>query len=96
MGSCGAPGNRADKNSNIITLVTITIMLLQLWALPCLFLKIEKSTLILEKEAPLMSIFELNFPFKMWFEEYLGKKIKVFPCWAFFSRVFDEMFIDVL
>ena len=30
MASCGAPGckNRADKNSNIITLVTIILMLL--------------------------------------------------------------------
>ena len=30
MVNCGAPGctNRADKNSNIITLVTIIIMLL--------------------------------------------------------------------
>ena len=34
-------------------------------ASPSLFLKIEKSILILEKKALVMSIFWLNFPFKM-------------------------------
>ena len=33
--------------------------------LPCPFLKIEKSALVLEKKGPNLSIFGLNFPFKM-------------------------------
>ena len=32
----------------------------------------------------------------MWFQEYLGEKnSKISPCGAFFSCVFDEMFIEM-
>ena len=34
---------------------------------PFLFFKIEKSVLILERKAPIVSIIGLNFPFKMQF-----------------------------
>ena len=41
---------------------------------PCPFLKIEKSALIVGKNTQIVSIYRLNFLFKMQFYEYLGKK----------------------
>lgn len=46
--------------------------------LPCLFLKIEESDLILEKDAPIEFVYWLNFWFKMLFWQYLGEKTPIF------------------
>ena len=65
--------------------------------LPCSFLKFEKSALILGKKALIVSIFGLNFPFKIQFSEYLEEKTpRYFPLGPFFTKcVFDEMLIKV-
>ena len=55
--------------------------------LPCPFLKIEKSALILEKKALIVYILGLNLSFKMYFKK---KSFKIFPCGSFFSCVLDE------
>ena len=53
--------------------------------LPCPFLKIEKSALILEKKLLIASIYLLNFQSKIQFLEYLGRKTpKIFPAGLFF------------
>ena len=44
-------------------------------------LQIEKSVLILEKKAVIVSTFELNFPFKMQLDKYLGFSD---PLWGLF------------
>ena len=53
---------------------------------PCPILKIEKKCPDFVKNALTVSISELNF---------LGEKTQVFPCGAFFSDVFNKMFVKV-
>ena len=62
--------------------------------LPCPFLKIEKCALILRKKALIVSIFGLNIPFKMKFQEYLGEKTPKFSLRGIFSSVFN-IFIEL-
>ena len=54
---------------------------------PLSFLKIEKSVLILERKTLIVSIFGLNVPFKMQFQEYIGKKV---PKWLHVRPLFPE------
>ena len=56
--------------------------------LPCSFLKIGKSTLILEKNALIVSIHGLKVPFKMQFQEYLGEKSPIFSLRGLFFLCF--------
>ena len=65
--------------------------------LPCPVLKMKKkSALILEKKALIASNLMLNLLFKMSSREYLKEKTaKHFLEGAFFSGIFDEMFIGV-
>ena len=63
--------------------------------LPC-FENEKKSALILEKKALIASNLMLNLLFKMSSREYVKEKTaKLFLEGAFFSGIFDEMFIGV-
>ena len=58
---------------------------------PALFQKLEKSALILGKNALIVVIYGLNFSFKMQFLRVPGINPEVFPCRAkFLSRVVHD------
>ena len=60
---------------------------------PLSFLKIEKSVLILERKTLIVSIFGLNVPFKMQFQEYIGKKV---PKWLHVRPLFPAFLTKCL
>ena len=63
---------------------------------PCPFLKMEKSVLILEENCPDCVHLWVKFSIQnAVFRVSKKKNSKMFPYGAFFSCVFDEMFIEV-
>ena len=60
---------------------------------PLSFLKIEKSVLILERKTLIVSIFGLNVPFKMQFQEYIRKKV---PKWLHVRPLFPAFLTKCL
>ena len=62
---------------------------------PGLFWKSEKNCPDILKNALTVSIFELNFLSKCSFKVSRRKNSQNFPCGAFFSAVFNKMFIKV-
>ena len=61
---------------------------------PLPFFENQKSVLILEKKTLILFMFELNFLFKVQFQEYLGEKTpKFFLVGPFFLVFFKEMLV---
>ena len=55
----------------------------------------REGVLIFGRKALIFSDLSLNFRFKMQLQEHLGEKLQMFSCWASFSGVFDEIFIEM-
>ena len=65
-------------------------------SLPSTFFKIEKSDLILDKKGPSHVHLWVKFSIQsLVLRLFRRKNSKMFPCGAFFSCDFDEMFIEV-
>ena len=64
--------------------------------LPYPFLKSKESALILEKNALIVCILYVTFTIQnVVLRVSKRKNFKIFPCGAFFSDIFDEIFIRV-